>query len=311
MPCCPKTALYLVVAGIVTADVVLAPVPASASVSLVPDTIAEGGTRSVAVRVVNEDIDAVTTRFELHFPRDPALLVDATPVPGWTVTRRDRRADRPVRVDDRETSVITDIITYSGGRLRPGSHQDFPLVMGPLPENTSLVFTATQTFSDGRVLHWSGASTGAPTITIGDPTPEVPGSQSPEAPEIGAGPMPSSTTNSADRAVASAVSPSAQASSALDPRAVAAPPSSTERVLIGEPAVPQTDTPSSRWELLGLGTALALALLAAVGSLALWGRRRENGDPDAFFAVFDDVSAPVLDHDGRAHGAAASEVTSR
>ncbi|MEB3370105.1 DUF1775 domain-containing protein [Saccharopolyspora mangrovi] len=310
MPCCPKTALYLVVAGVVTVDVVLAPTPASASVSLVPDTIAEGGTRSVAVRVVNEDANAVTTRFELHFPRHPALLVDATPVPGWTVTRRDRRADRPVRVDDRETSVVTDIITYSGGRVRPDGYQDFPLTMAPLPENTSLVFTATQTFSDGRVLRWTGATTGAPTITIGDPTPESPGPQSPAAPELAAGPMPPSTTKSAE-AVASAVPPPAQASPAPDPRAVATAPSTTERLLLGEPAVPQTDSPSSRWEALGLGAALAVAVLAAIGSLALRARRRESGDPDGFFAVFDDEPAPVLDHDGRADRAAVSEVTSR
>ncbi|TDC87742.1 DUF1775 domain-containing protein [Saccharopolyspora aridisoli] len=299
MPCCPKTALYLMVAGAMTNGVaVLAPTPASASVSLVPDTIAGGGTRSVAVRVVNDDANADTTRFELHFPTNPALLVDATPVPGWTVTRRDRRANRPVRVDDRETSVVTDIITYSGGRIRRGSHQDFPLTMAPLPENTSLVFTATQTFSDGRVLRWTGATTGAPTITIGDPRMESPEPHSPAAPEL-AGPMPPSTNSSAE-AVASAVPPPAQASTAPYPRAVAAAPSTTERLLLGEPAVPQTDTPSSRWEALGLGAALAVAVLAAIGSLALRARRRESGDPDGFFAVFNDESAPVLDHHGGA-----------
>lgn len=307
MPCCPKTALYLVVAGVIAVDVaVLAPTQASASVSLVPDAIAEGGTRSIAVRVVNEDADAVTTRFELHFPRDPALLVDATPVPGWTVTRRDRRADRPVRVDDREASVVTDIITYSGGRVRPGSHQDFQLTMAPLPENISLVFTATQTFSDGRVLRWSAADTGAPTITIGDPTPQAPESTAPAVPEIGAGPIPPS----ADRAEAASVPPPAQASPAPDPQAIASASPPTERVLAGDPAVPQTDT-SSRWKLLGLATALSVALLAAVGSLALRARRRERGDPDDLFAVFDDETAPAHDHDGGADSATVSEVTSR
>lgn len=295
MPCCPKTALRLL-AGVLTAEVVvLVQVsPASAQVALVPDVLAEGGTRTVTVRLSNERSSGTATRFELTFPRKPALLADAASAPGWTVTRRDRATGEPLQVDGRTAHTATDTVTFSGIGVPPGSSQDFQLTLGPLPGTGEIYFSARQTFSDGSVSTWRGAANPAtPRITIGAPPlptpPATPRTAPPGTPM--APPVPTSPTATSQPATSSG------------PVAERSGPEPAGQALAGasSPAAPMRPIPSP-WVLLGVLGALAAALAAVVTYPALRSRRSAARTADDLLDLFDD---------GRADGTASPEVTSR
>jgi hypothetical protein len=54
------------------------------------------------------------------------------------------------------TSVVSAVTwTATGGGVRPGQFQDFPISLGQLPESGDLVFTALQTYSSGEKVAWN------------------------------------------------------------------------------------------------------------------------------------------------------------
>ncbi|GAA4544460.1 DUF1775 domain-containing protein [Pseudonocardia xishanensis] len=130
---------------------------ASAQVTIVPGKVAGGGAETLAVRVASQKPGVPTTSLELEFPSDiPLDAARAAAVQGWTA---DVDADRMVRS-----------VTWSGGRIAPGTFEQFLLTLSPLPERGRLAFTAVQTYADGSVDRWEAAVDG-PAVTIGTPAP--------------------------------------------------------------------------------------------------------------------------------------------
>ncbi|KAA9155640.1 DUF1775 domain-containing protein [Amycolatopsis acidicola] len=150
------------------AGLLLAPAPASAQVSIVPDQVDGGGTHTFAFRLADGKPGTATTRLELTFPPDPPVAyVKVDPVPGWTVTVTPRPLDPPVQAGDRTVSEVAASLVLDGGSVRPGEFEQFLVTLGPLPGDGRLTFEAKQTFADGTVAQWGATTAPAPVITLG------------------------------------------------------------------------------------------------------------------------------------------------
>ncbi|WP_433531763.1 YcnI family protein [Micromonospora sp. CA-263727] len=144
--------------GAVAAAVFGFAAPASAHVTVNPSEAKQGGYGRFAFRVPNESDSASTTKVEVFLPEDaPVGSVSTMPVPGWTVAVEKRKVDPPVQVHGSEISEVVAKITWTAGAdavIAPGTFQEFPISMGPLPEVDQMVFKALQTYSDGGVVRW-------------------------------------------------------------------------------------------------------------------------------------------------------------
>jgi uncharacterized protein YcnI len=131
-----------VLAALVGGIVLLAG-PAWAHVTIDPSEAPQGGFATVTFRVPNERDDAATTSLAVEFPSDhPIENASVQPVPGWTATV------------ERSGEAVTRI-TWTGGPVQPGEFQQFPVSMGPLPDDTDeLVLPAIQTYDSGEVVRW-------------------------------------------------------------------------------------------------------------------------------------------------------------
>ncbi|GAA0402758.1 MULTISPECIES: YcnI family copper-binding membrane protein [Micromonospora] len=157
--------------------------PASAHVSISPSEAKQGGYGRFAFRVPNESDEASTTKLEIFLPENaPVGSVSTMPVPGWTVAVEKRRVDPPVQVHGAEISEVISKITWTAGAdaaIAPGTFQEFPVSMGPLPDVDQMVFKALQTYSDGGVVRWidepqpggEEPATPAPVLTLTAATP--------------------------------------------------------------------------------------------------------------------------------------------
>ncbi|MEU6020648.1 YcnI family protein [Micromonospora sp. NPDC047134] len=178
--------------------------PASAHVSISPSEAKQGGYGRFAFRVPNESDEASTTKLEIFLPENaPVGSVSTMPVPGWQVAVEKRRVDPPVQVHGAEISEVISKITWTAdgaaAAIAPGTFQEFPVSMGPLPEVDQMVFKALQTYSDGGVVRWidepqpggEEPATPAPvlTLTAATDTPTGTPAESPaaEAPGTAAG----------------------------------------------------------------------------------------------------------------------------
>ena len=133
-----KTAKALAVA--VIALVAAAPA-ASAHVTVQPGTAVQGGYMKVDVRVPNERDDSGTTSVEFNLPEDvPIRSVRVEAVPGWEYEIENRTLDEPIEAGEGDpvTEVVSKI-TWSGGVIQPGEFQDFPVSLGPLPEDVEFM----------------------------------------------------------------------------------------------------------------------------------------------------------------------------
>lgn len=141
-----------------------------AHVTANPGTAQQGGYTKISFRVPNERDTASTTRVEINFPTDhPIASVATRPLPGWTVTAQKTKLDKPIKTDDGEISEVVSKITWTGGKITPGSFEEFDVSMGPLPTDTDeLVFKALQTYDNGEVVRWID------TAPEGAPEPEHP-----------------------------------------------------------------------------------------------------------------------------------------
>jgi uncharacterized protein YcnI len=130
--------------------------PAAAHVSIDPDEAEQGGYSVVNVRVPNERDNASTIRLELHLdPEHPLSSVMPQPVPGWEVSVETEELDEPMEVHGSEITEAPSTITWTGGEIAPGTFQQFPLSIGPLPEDADrLVFDAVQTYDNDEVVRW-------------------------------------------------------------------------------------------------------------------------------------------------------------
>lgn len=152
-----KTRMAAKALAVAVIALVAAAPAAGAHVSVQPGTAAQGGYTKIDVRVPNERDDAGTTSVEFNLPEDvPIRSVRVEAVPGWEYEIEKRTLDEPLESGSGEpvTEVVSKI-TWSGGVIKPGEFQDFPVSLGPLPEDVeSLAFPAIQTYEGGEVVRW-------------------------------------------------------------------------------------------------------------------------------------------------------------
>ncbi|SEG45522.1 Uncharacterized protein YcnI [Actinacidiphila yanglinensis] len=144
------------VAALAGSAVLLAAVPAFAHVTVQPDSAAKGSYSTVSFKVPCEEDNAYTSQVEVNFPTDhPIASVSIQPVPGWTAKVTTAKLTTPLKTDDGTVTTAVSKITWTGGKIAPGQFQQFPVSLGPLPDDAaSLTFKALQTYSDGTVVRW-------------------------------------------------------------------------------------------------------------------------------------------------------------
>jgi len=121
---------------------------ASAHVTLNPEKAPADSFTRFALRVPTEE-DVPTVKVSVQ---RPAGLDEATcqPKAGWKRTESGR------------------VVTWSGGQIGVGEFDEFGLsVHLPNTPGKVLVFPATQTYANGKVVHWIGA------LTSDEPAPHV------------------------------------------------------------------------------------------------------------------------------------------
>ncbi|NYI05488.1 YcnI family protein [Allostreptomyces psammosilenae] len=169
----PRSLRAATVAATAAAALLLAAVPASAHVSVQPGEAEQGGYATVVFRVPNERDDASTTRLEVTLPADhPLSSVRTQPVPGWEVTVERAALEEPLESHGEQVTEAVSTITWTstdGAAIAPDTFQEFPVSLGPLPEDADqLVFKAVQTYDSGEVVRWIEEP------VEGEPEPETP-----------------------------------------------------------------------------------------------------------------------------------------
>lgn len=144
------------VGALAATSVLLCAGPAFAHVSVDPESAAPGDYSVVNFRVPNERDDASTTKLEVNLPKDhPLASVMPQPVPGWDVKVTKSKLDKPIEMHGEKITEAVTKITWTGGEVKKGEFQQFPVSMGELPEGTDqLVFKALQTYDDDEVVRW-------------------------------------------------------------------------------------------------------------------------------------------------------------
>lgn len=132
--------------------------PASAHVTVNPNTATQGGYTKVAFRVPNEKDTANTVKLEVTLPEDnPVASVSVKPVPGWTAAPDTTKLKNPIKSDDGDVTEAVTKITWTAdpsAAIKPGQFQEFEVSLGPLPKVNQLVFKALQYYSDGDIVRW-------------------------------------------------------------------------------------------------------------------------------------------------------------
>jgi uncharacterized protein YcnI len=150
-------AALLSLGATVTGVLVLAG-PASAHVTVNPREAVQGGYAKVDFRVPNESDTASTTKLEVFLPENaPIGSVSTQPVPGWEVAVEKGAPATPITAHGSPVTEVVKKVTWTaaaGSEIKPGTFQEFPLSLGPLPETEQLVFKALQTYSDGEIVRW-------------------------------------------------------------------------------------------------------------------------------------------------------------
>lgn len=158
------------VGALTASSVLLLASPALAHVSVDPEEAEQGGYAVVNFKVPNERDDASTTKLEVNLPEEhPLTSVMPQPVPGWDVKVTKSKLDKPIESHGEEITEAVTKITWSGGEVKKGEFQQFPVSLGELPKDTDqLVFKALQTYDDDEVVRWIEEP------EEGEPEPESP-----------------------------------------------------------------------------------------------------------------------------------------
>ncbi|WHX24214.1 YcnI family protein [Streptomyces malaysiensis subsp. malaysiensis] len=148
----------LPVIGCLTAGglVLLTAGPAFAHVSVQPGQAEKGGYSTINFKVPNERDDSSTVKLEVNLPADhPLASVMPQPVPGWGVKVTKSKLAKPMEVHGEKINEAVTKVTWTGGKIEPGTFQQFPLSVGQLPEDADqLVFKALQTYDNKEVVRW-------------------------------------------------------------------------------------------------------------------------------------------------------------
>ncbi len=135
--------------------------PAFAHVTANPGTVQKGGYGVVTFRVPDEDDTAGTVALTVNLPTDhPFSSVRTTPIAGWTVTTSEVALNPPLKDDDGNAITKTiGSVTWKanpGNKIAPGQYLDFPLSLGPFPDNVDVIrMPAVQTYDNGTVVNWA------------------------------------------------------------------------------------------------------------------------------------------------------------
>ena len=131
---------------------------AQAHVHVDSDSTASGSFSELAFRVPNESATASTVKVSVELPTDkPFLSVSARPLPGWDVSLTKAPLPKPMTVDGTTVTKAVRTVTWTarpGTQIGPDQYQEFDLSVGPLPSPGLVLMPATQTMSDGSVVHW-------------------------------------------------------------------------------------------------------------------------------------------------------------
>jgi uncharacterized protein YcnI len=121
---------------------------ASAHVTMNPEKAPADSFSRFALRVPTEE-DVPTVKVSVQLPAGLDEVTFETK-PGWKRTESGR------------------VVTWSGGQIGVGEFDEFGLSIHlPNTPGKTLVFPATQTYANGKVVHWIGA------LTSDEPAPHV------------------------------------------------------------------------------------------------------------------------------------------
>jgi uncharacterized protein YcnI len=164
-----------VAAGAALVLALVAPLAASAHVSVNPAQAEAGSFTQLTLRVPNERDDSGTIRLEVTLPADtPFTSVSYEAVPGWTTTVVRTELPEPVEVAGNEvTEAATSVIWEAdpGVEIGPGQYRTFGISVGPVPDVGSILLPATQTYASGEVVAWADDAEGerpAPVLYVND-----------------------------------------------------------------------------------------------------------------------------------------------
>jgi uncharacterized protein YcnI len=132
---------------------------ASAHVAVTsPDAVRAGELALVSFRVPTESAQASTVKVTITLPTDtPVAEVQVRPIPGWVSSVAERSLGSPTKVGDFTLTKVPASITWTaqaGSGVKPGQFQLFDITIAPVPDVTTMTFTATQVYSDGTVVRW-------------------------------------------------------------------------------------------------------------------------------------------------------------
>jgi uncharacterized protein YcnI len=258
----------LTTVGLALAGVGLAALPASAHVTVNPNTATQGGYATLTFKVPTERDDANTTKVEVEFPEgQPVAGASYQPKAGWTVAVEKAPLTTPITTDDGQLTERVAKITWTADGdavIKPGEFDTFPISVGPLPTADQMVFKALQTYSTGEIVRWIDEV--APGSTA---EPEHP------APVLKLAPEGASTAaaNPADTAK-------------IDDAKAAADEAKSIALEAKTAAAESDDGPSNGQVNAAIGLAIAgivLALIAGgIGGMALGRRSKDSAVPPAF-----------------------------
>lgn len=133
-----------VVAGATSLALALGAGAASAHVTVSAPGAEQGGYSVLTFRVPTESDTAATSSVKVELPGLNSARTQ--PIPGWTSTV------------DKNAEGLATAVTWTAGpgaEVLPGQFQQFLLSAGPLPEEDSVSFPATQTYNDGEIVEWN------------------------------------------------------------------------------------------------------------------------------------------------------------
>ena len=181
-------------AALITVALVGIAGPAFAHVSVSSTDAAPGGFGKAVFRVPTESETASTTKLVITLPQDtPFAFLNAQTKPGWKVTVKEAKLAKPTKVGDFELTKAVRTVTWTstGAGIPPSQFDEFAISGGPFPDAGKIAFTATQTYSDGKVVAWDQAQKGdtepehpAPTLTLQQPVDETSGDSSAYSSEL-------------------------------------------------------------------------------------------------------------------------------
>lgn len=149
-----------VAAGLVAAGALVAADAAFAHAELTPPVALAKSGQLFTLAVPTEEENATTTTIEMTPPA--GFSIDSfVPSPGWK---------RQVRRTGSGEDTVIQKVTWSGGRVPTDEDSVFQFLATPTSAKT-YSFHVRQTYSDGKVVDWSGPETSdtpAPTVEAKD-----------------------------------------------------------------------------------------------------------------------------------------------